>query len=477
MTKTLILIPTYNESKNVELLYYEIKKNKIKSDILFVDDNSPDGTSKIIAALAKKDKSVKLLTRKSKQGIGSAHKAGIDYAYKMHYQTLITMDSDFTHKPKDILKFMAQKNHADIIVGSRYLAKDSLSDWNFLRKALTVTAHFLTKTILSIKYDATGAFRLYNLDKIPQDVFKLVESNGYSFFFESLYILLLNGLKIREVSISLPARTYGSSKMSLNDAWKSLTFLFQTYYLSKIYKDSYIYSPQFMPARKLNEKGEDEWDEYWRTERKKRKVLYDALAVFYRKYIIKRTLNHYLTKTFKKGAFLLHAGCGGGQVDEDVVNYAKITALDISIEALNRYKWLYKNKCKVVHGSIFKIPSKNQNFDGIYNLGVMEHLTDKEIKVTLDEFNRILKKNGKILLFWPPAFGASVLFLNTVHFILNGILKKNIRLHPHEITKVTSRKQIGNILARSGFELEKFDFGPRDFFTYTIIVGKKLYNR
>jgi len=474
MTKSLILIPTYNESENVEKLYYEIKKLKLNTDILFIDDNSPDKTSQIINAISKKDKSVKLILRKGKLGIGSAHKNGIDWAYNNGYETLITMDSDFTHKPKDILKFLALRNKADVIVGSRYLASNSLSEWNYLRKSLTITAHFLTKKLLSMPQDATGAFRLYNLNKIPQGVFKIADSNGYSFFFESLFVLIMNGHSIKEVSISLPARTYGTSKMSLNDAWKSLVLLFQTFYLSKIYKDSYIYSPKIVSGGKLHEKGEDEWDTYWKTERKKRKVLYDAGAVFYRKYIIKRTLNYFLRKTFKKGAILLHAGCGGGQVDEDVVNYAKIHALDISAEALNRYKWLYKNKCEVIHGSIFKIPSKNEAFDGIYNLGVMEHLTEKEIKKALDEFHRVLKKRGKILLFWPPAFGLSVIFLNTMHFILNDVLKKNIRLHPHEITKVKSRGQIKKILGKSGFELKSFNFGPRDAFTYTIIVGEKI---
>lgn len=474
MIKRLIFIPTYNESENVEKLYYEIKKLRIKSDILFIDDNSPDKTADLISNISKKDKSVKLILRKGKLGIGSAHKAGIDWAYKNGYKTLITMDSDFTHKPKDILKFLALSDKADVIVGSRYLASNSLSEWNMLRKSLTITAHFLTKTLLSMPQDATGAFRLYNLDKIPQGEFKIVDSNGYSFFFESLFVLIMNGHTIKEVAISLPARTYGTSKMSLSDAWKSLVLLFQTFYLSKIYKDSYIYSPKAVSGGKLHEKGEDEWDTYWKTERNKRKVLYDALAVFYRKYIIKRTLDRFLGKTFKKGAILLHAGCGGGQVDEDAVKYAKIYALDISAEALNRYKWLYKNKCEVIHGSIFKIPSKKESFDGVYNLGVMEHLTEKEIKKALDEFHRVLKKRGKILLFWPPAFGLSVIFLNTTHFILNDIFKKNIRLHPHEISKIKSRGQVKNILQKSGFELKSFNFGPQDAFTYVAVVGEKM---
>lgn len=474
MKQLLILIPTYNEKDNVLPLYLELRRLKLKADILFVDDNSPDGTAEIINKFKKKNSSIHIISRKEKKGIGSAHIDGINWAYKKGYQMLITMDCDFTHKPKDILKFLKNKNNADIIVGSRYLSKNSLSDWNLFRKTLAIIGHFLTKNLLRIPYDATGAFRLYRLDKIPQEVFTLIESQGYSFFFESLFVLNFNKFKIKEVPINLPARTYGTSKMTLFDAWNSLKFLFETFYLSKIYKDSYIYTPAFLKPKKTTEVAEDEWDEYWMSQRKKRKILYDVVAVFYRKYIIRRTLNHFIKKTFKKNEKLLHAGCGGGQVDSDIVTFEKVTALDISTGALNRYKALYKDSCEVMHGSILKIPVRKEQFDGIYNLGVMEHFTKKDIRIILDEFHRVLKKNGKIVLFWPPQFGMSVIFLNTMHFILNNILKKNVRLHPEEITKVTSRKQIENILKKSKFELTGFHFGIRDAFTYTVIIGQKL---
>lgn len=472
MNKILIAIPTYNEAENVGNIYSKIRNLKLNSDILFIDDNSPDGTAQIVRDISKKDARVKLLLRKKKEGIGTAHIAGINWAYKNHYKILITMDCDLTHKPEDINKFLKHSDKVDIVVGSRFINANSLSEWNLLRTALTKTGHFLTKLLLNIKYDATGAFRLYRLDKIRQEVFKITESKGYSFFFESLFILSLNGARIKEVPINLPARTYGSSKMNVGDIWKSLKFLFQTYYLSKIYRDSYIYSPPLF-SRKRKAKDEKEWDNYWQSEKKKRKILYDITAAFYRKYIIKRRLNHYIKKFFKNKSEILHAGCGGGQVDLDVVHNINITALDISSEALNRYKRQYGDLCKVIHGSVMRIPSKNEQYDGIYNLGVMEHFDKKDIERILAEFHRVLKDNGKIILFWPPSFGLSVIFLNTMHFILNNILKKNIRLHPHEITKIKSKKQIKEILKNSGFNLKGFYFGPEDLFTYVIVVGEK----
>lgn len=473
MHNILIIIPTYNESQNVEILYREIKKINLKVDILFIDDNSKDGTANIIKRMIKKDRSVTLLSRPSKLGIGSAHMYGIQWAYQNKYKTLISMDCDLTHKPGDIKKLLNADTKFEVVVGSRYLSKKSLSDWNMLRKCLTKLAHFLTTNLLGIPYDCTGAFRLYRLDKISKEVFDIVESKGYSFFFESLLILSLNKHKIKEIPIDLPARTYGHSKMTIKDAWKSLLFLFQTFYLSNIYRDSYIYSPPIIKRKRNPTKTEKEWDQYWRSARKSRKVFYDTIAVFYRKHIIKRALNHFIDLTYKKGQKILHAGCGGGQVDADVVNKVKITALDISTEALNRYKHLYKNSCEVVYGDILKIPIKDGSFDGIYNLGVMEHFSEKDIKKILDEFYRVLKPGGKILLFWPPQFGLSVIFLNTLHFVLNNIFNKKIRLHPREITLVKSKKQIENILSKSNFKLVRFTLNPRDLFTYVVIVGEK----
>lgn len=473
MNRTLIFIPTYNEAENVVSLHKEIRNLKLKADLLFLDDNSPDGTGEIIQKIMLQDKSVKLIKKPGKAGIGTAHLSGIDYAYNNGYKILITMDADFTHKPKDILKLIRQKKGNDVIIGSRYISKGSLKDWNLLRKTLTNIAHRLTRMLLGMPYDATGAFRLYNLEKIPKGLFSIVESRSYSFFFESLFVLFLNGFKIREVSIDLPARTYGSSKMRLSDAWKSLNLLLQTFFFSRIYRDSYIYIPNLLPRKKLNAAGEKDWDMYWKAERKNRKLLYDTVASFYRKFIIKRSLNYHIRKSLKPGDIVLHAGCGGGQVDEDIVDFIKINALDISREALNRYKWLYGNKCTVTHGSIFKIPGKKESFDGIYNLGVMEHFTKKDIKKILDEFHRVIKKNGKIILFWPPSFGLSVIFLNSMHFLLNNILGKNVRLHPEEITKVVSKKQIERILSVSGFKLTGFHFGPNDLFTYVVVVGEK----
>jgi dolichol-phosphate mannosyltransferase len=227
----LIFIPTYNESENVEIIYSLLKQINlpVEFDILFIDDNSPDGTGDILDKIALNDNKVTVIHRNGKLGIGNAHKQGIEYAYQNNYKKLITMDCDLTHSPEYIADFYKNGDTFEIVIGSRYLDKDSLKSWNLFRKTLTIFGHFLTKYFLNMPYDASGAFRFYNLGKIPTQVFKLIESNSYSFFFESLLILHINKLTIKEIPIKLPKRTYGNSKMKINDAFTSLVFLFKMF--------------------------------------------------------------------------------------------------------------------------------------------------------------------------------------------------------------------------------------------------------
>ena len=106
----------------------------------------------------------------------------------------------------------------------------------------------------------------------------------------------------------------------------------------------------------------------------------------------------------------------------------------------------------------------------------MEHFTSSEIELMLKEFSRVLKSEGKIVLFWPPKSGLTVRFLGAMHYLLNDIFKKNIRLHPEEITHITSKAHAAKLLSGGGFELESYSFGIGDLFTHAIIVGNKSKN-
>ncbi|WP_406230690.1 polyprenol monophosphomannose synthase [Nocardia sp. NBC_01009] len=220
------MIPTYNERRNVGPLLGQILDQGTDFDVLFVDDNSPDGTGELLEDLAREHAPrIHVLHRPGRKGVGSAHQDGIRWAYSEGYDNIITMDSDFAHPPSYLPALRAAAAGFDIVVGSRYLKEDSLADWTPFRKILTRVGHFLTTTLLRMPYDATGAFRFYRLDAVPVGAFDRVRSTGYSFFFESLYIMNANGFRIQQIPIHVLNRTAGASKMRTRDVATSVRFL------------------------------------------------------------------------------------------------------------------------------------------------------------------------------------------------------------------------------------------------------------
>ena len=223
----LLIIPTLNEKKNISKLYNGIKKNNILLDILFIDDNSSDGTRSEIIKLKSKDKKINYIFRPKKMGIGSAHKDGLKYAYKNKYNIILTMDADGTHDPryiKDLLKF---SNKFDLVSTNRFFNKNSLMEWPIQRRFLTKIRYYLINFLLNINYDSSGAYRCYNADRIKLKHILLANNNGYSFFWESLYLLNKKKYLIKEIPVYLPYRKVGSSKMSFKDIFGSLGYLFK----------------------------------------------------------------------------------------------------------------------------------------------------------------------------------------------------------------------------------------------------------
>jgi dolichol-phosphate mannosyltransferase len=227
--KTLIFIPTYNERDNVGPMCEQIVALGLDADLVFLDDDSPDGTGEELDRLAAAHPRLRIIHRVGKRGIGSAHQDGIALAYREGYQLLVTLDCDFTHSPELIPVFLARVDAADVVVGSRYLEDDSLPGWSIVRKGLTTMGHVLTKNLLGISQDATGAFRVYNLARLPRALFDLVRSSGYAFFFESMLVFERNGVAVGEVPIKLPARTAGHSKMSMTEIRRSVSTLFNLF--------------------------------------------------------------------------------------------------------------------------------------------------------------------------------------------------------------------------------------------------------
>ncbi len=216
-----------------------------------------------------------------------------------------------------------------------------------------------------------------------------------------------------------------------------------------------------------------DWEIYWADKERAGNAVYDFFAGIYRRLVVKKSLNHFVKKYFSRGMKVLHAGCGSGQVDVDISEFIDITALDISTNALSIYKRTNRGAGKIVQGTIFDLPFPDTTFDGLYNLGVLEHFSQDDIRKILLECKRVLKPGGRAILFWPPTFGFTVLVLDSAHFVLNKIFRMKINLHPAEITRLRSRQHAIDSLEEAGFEIVKCYFGPRDLFTQVVVVADK----
>jgi dolichol-phosphate mannosyltransferase len=212
--KTMVFIPTLNEYGTIEGIIRTIHVLHKSIEILVIDDNSVDGTLDLLGKLESEGFPLTVVNRGSKKGIGSAHIEALTFAKTHEYDILISMDADGAHDPKFISDFLRDIIGNDLVIGSRYLRSDSLSEWKTLRKLLTRTVHLVTMVFLGLKYDSSSGFRCYKIRSLPESIFTELRSTGYDFFFESLYEMNSHKMRIGEVSIVLPARTYGHSKMT-----------------------------------------------------------------------------------------------------------------------------------------------------------------------------------------------------------------------------------------------------------------------
>ena len=469
--KTLVMVPTYNERENAPLMVNAIKALGLDVDVLFVDDDSPDGTGLLLDALCADYRRLKVIHRIGKRGIGGAHLEGIAAAYAGGYQRLVTLDCDFSHSPEDIPAFLASSDSADVVVGSRWTALDSLPGWNLFRRMMTGAGHMLTRAVLGMPYDATGAFRAYRLDHLPEAVFSLVQSRSYSFFFESLFILHQNGFRIEEIPIVLPARTYGHSKMTLRAALQSVRIMVGI--AARFRRSPSEFRMRAAPlsiVAHLNDP--QQWDNYWKQSAVMTKRVYSVIASLYRRVFIRPRLHRVLKRQFSRGSRLIHAGCGGGQVDQGLHERVRITALDISPDALRLYQQNNPTAQQIQHGDILALPYGDGTFDGYYSLGVIEHFTDAEISRILAEAHRVIRPSGRIVLFWPHARATSVRVLGLAHRLL-ARSGSTTELHPAEVSLLSSRSMAEELLRRGGFTVTSYDFGVKDLWIQAVIVAER----
>jgi len=453
MSRILVGIPTLNEVRNVEPMVKRLFKLPLSFDLLFVDDNSDDGTREVLNRVAAQYSSIKVIHRPSKLGIGSAHKDILRFAYEHGYEVLVTLDCDFSHQPEDIPRLFSESIDIPLVVGSRFLDSQSLSEWNLKRKLLTHLGHWLTSRLLRLPMDATGAFRMYRLNLIPCEIWGRVESDGYAFFFESLVVARKSGLKCGEISIHLPKRVYGESKLNLQQALRSLEVLFQLYL-----------RPRPLEGASNDASG---WDHYWKAGESRGRHWYAYLASIYRKYFIVERLSRVLRKYFKEGDELYHIGCGSGEVDALVARSFRIVGVDISSEARRLYQKNYP-KSEVYSEDILKT-SLSPRLAGIYSLGLVEHFPKSEIVAILKNMKASIVSTGRVVLLWPHRRAPSV-FILRLATILRGFFGRNEALHPPEPSLLSSRREVEDIASSAGLDVIAYEYGPSDLWIQAAIV-------
>lgn len=466
----LIFVATYNEAENVAPMCHALLALGLDADLLFCDDHSPDGTGEILDRLAAELPRVRVLHRPGKLGIGSAHQAGLSHAYSRGYEQLLTLDCDFTHSPADLPRLLAAAQGAAVTLGSRWQQPGSLPGWSWFRRLMTAGGRLLTRGVLRVPHDATGALRLYDLRKIPIALFGLVRSPSYGFFAESLFVLVQNGFLIHEIPIVLPARTYGHSKMTWGEALRTVRLLLH------LRLDQARHPERFQLPRAVDRLvpgmvDPQHWDPYWNRQGDLSGTLYECVAGLYRRAIIATNLGRFVRRHFPPGAALLHAGCGSGQVDATIRTHWQVTAVDISATAVRLYARHNPAAARIEQADIFHLPFPAGSFDGVYNLGVMEHFTTDEIARLLVEFRRVLRPGGKVLLFWPARHAPSVWVLRGIHLVLKHVFRRRVALHPPEISLLRSRREAENHLHGAGLSLVDYYFGPRDGFIQIVLVA------
>ena len=214
--RALVIIPTYNEAPNIGSLVPQVLAQDARLEVLVVDDNSPDGTGQLAAALAERDPRVHVLRREGKRGLGTAYLSGFGWALEHGYDYLFEMDADFSHDPAHLKEFLKAIQHADLVLGSRYLGgKVTVVNWPMPRLLLSYAANIYARRVTGLAiWDLTGGFKCFRRQVLEAIDLSQVRSNGYAFQIEMSVRAWRKKFRLKEIPIVFVDRTEGDSKMN-----------------------------------------------------------------------------------------------------------------------------------------------------------------------------------------------------------------------------------------------------------------------
>ena len=210
-----VIIPTYNEASNIRPLLTDILGLGLDLWPIVVDDNSPDGTASIVKELGASHSEIRLISRPSKLGLGTAYIVGFEEALKLGATYILSMDADFSHNPRYLPQMLSVAEESDVVIGSRYVKGGAIVNWPWRRQILSRTANLVARHSLGLApRDCTAGFRCYRQEVLERVAFETIRSQGYAFLIEILFRCAGMGFKISEVPIIFEERREGQSKIS-----------------------------------------------------------------------------------------------------------------------------------------------------------------------------------------------------------------------------------------------------------------------
>jgi dolichol-phosphate mannosyltransferase len=224
-----LILPTYNEAENIAPLVSsalaQLEATGVEHHVLIVDDGSPDGTGRIADRLAAEHGAVEVLHRERKEGLGRAYLAGFQVALARGAGLVLEMDSDFSHDPADLPRLIAAADAADLVLGSRYVPGGGVTEWGFVRRALSRGGSAYARLLLGLPVrDLTGGFKCFRREVLEALTLDGVQADGYGFQIELTYRAVKAGFRVAEVPILFRERRLGQSKMTariaLEAVWK-----------------------------------------------------------------------------------------------------------------------------------------------------------------------------------------------------------------------------------------------------------------
>lgn len=225
--RTLVVVPTYNESENIEDMLGRVRTAVPAADVLVVDDSSPDGTADLAAAVGERLGHIDVLRRPEKQGLGVAYRAGFAVGIERGYDRFVQIDADLSHDPAVLpVLLQAVEDGADLAIGSRYVAGGTIPHWPWFRRAISRWGNRYAAFVLGLKVrDATAGYRCYRSEALRTIDYTSTRSKGYGFQIETAYRVQRAGGRITEVPIAFTDRVRGHSKMTWKTAVEELVLV------------------------------------------------------------------------------------------------------------------------------------------------------------------------------------------------------------------------------------------------------------